>query len=166
MHRDDRAGCIVGVDELTLIRAFACHVDLVRDDPRVLLVAQVDADRRQVAGSVVLAETVKILDHSRVDERVEILADRLVVVRADGLVRAAGAGLQARIKRLSARADEKRWAAADGGARHRVLSAVFSRRQLDAELHAKIVSPQKAPAAPPSCLHEDSRRSANMREAV
>lgn len=93
-----RLTIIVGVGERALLRALACHVDLeLRDDPRALLVAQADADRRQVAGTVVLAEIVKILDRGRlelaVDERVEILADRLVLVRADDHVRAAGAGL-------------------------------------------------------------------------
>lgn len=111
----------------------------------------------------------KILDRGRlelaVDERVEILADWLIVVRADDHVRAAGAGLQARIERLSARAvrarREKRRAAADGGARQHVLAG----RQLDAEPHAKIVGRQKAPGDPPSCLHDDFCHSASMREA-
>lgn len=64
-----------------------------------------------------------------------------------GRRRAAGAGLQARIKRLAARAvrarREERRAAADGGARHHVLSAVFSGPQLGAELHIQIVGRQK-----------------------
>ncbi|KVO94211.1 hypothetical protein WL21_17410 [Burkholderia ubonensis] len=158
-----------------MVRALAGHVDLeLRNDPRVLFIAQADADRRQVAGPVVLAEPVKILDHGRlelaVDERVEVLADRLVIVRADDHIRAAGAGLQARIERLAARAVRarraERRAAADGGARQHVLAAVFSRWQLDAELYAKIVGPQKDPADPPPCLHDDSRRSESMREAL
>lgn len=93
----------------------------------------------------------------------------LVVVRAYDHVRAADAGMQARIKCLSARAvrarREKRRAAADGGTRQHVLAAVFSRRQLIAELHAEIVGQQKAQADPPSCLHDDSRRSTSMCEA-
>ena len=66
------------------------------------LVAQAKAHGGQIAGPVVLPGLVEFFHHRRlelaVDKGVEILAHRLVVVRTDDKVGAAGAGLQAGVE--------------------------------------------------------------------
>src|ERR1700732_904985 len=134
-----RARSALNVGERTLVGGFVQQVHLQLGNPaRVGFVPQSDAYGGRVAGTIVVAWPVHMVPYGAlelsVDEHVEVLTDRPIVVSADDDIGAAGAGLQTGIERRShirASIEVDRGAVVPGG-------------QLDAELNAEVPGRQQS----------------------
>ena len=102
---DDRPACGNGVGEHALVGALIGDVYLkFGNDFRVRRVACAEIYGNLVAGAIVLPWLVQLMRYRDpklpIDESIEILADRLIVVRTDEEPSGAGASLQAGVEQI------------------------------------------------------------------